>query len=99
MLNIELFRKVFSYVHITTSNTNKDRRMVRDFEQLPVLLFAGNINGGLGDSIDLLLTRVVLWSLPTEGYNHASHHISVGEVTAGWCVQCGTWLKAEQLDI
>lgn len=22
---------------------------------------------------------------PTEGYNHASHHVSVGEVTAGWC--------------
>lgn len=49
-------------MHITTSNTSKDRRVVRDFEQLPVLLFAGKVNGGSGECIDLLLTRVVLWS-------------------------------------
>lgn len=36
--------------------------MVQDFEQLPVLLFAGKVNGGLSESVNLLLTRVVLWS-------------------------------------
>lgn len=49
------------------------------------MLFAGKVNGGLGELIDLLLTRVMELSAPMEGYNHASHHISVGEVTAG-CV-------------
>lgn len=36
---------------------------------------------------------VVELSVPMEGYNHASHRISAGEVTVGWCVQCGTWLE------
>lgn len=41
--------------------------MVQPIEQLPVL-FAGKVNGGLAESVNLLLTRVVLWSLvlPTE---------------------------------
>lgn len=70
-------------VHSITFDTSRDCRMVQDFEQLPVLLFAGRVNGG-GESVNLLLTRVVEFSVPTEGYNHAIHHISVGEVTAGW---------------
>lgn len=43
-------------------DTSKDSRVVQDFEQLPVLLSAGTVNGGLGESVNLLLTRVVLWS-------------------------------------
>lgn len=55
-----------SNVHSITFDTSQDCRMVRDFEQLPVLLFAGKVNGW-GESVNLLLTRVVEFSVPTGG--------------------------------
>lgn len=68
-----------SYVHSITLDTSKDR-VVQDFEQLP-----GKVNGGLGETVYRwpVLCCVVELSVPTEGYNHAVHHVSGGEVTAG----------------
>lgn len=40
--------------------TSTSCRMAEDFEQLLVLLFAGIVNGCLGETTDVLLTRVVL---------------------------------------
>lgn len=45
------FQRDVSYVHSITFDISKDCRMVKDFEQLPVLLFAGLVNGGLGESV------------------------------------------------
>lgn len=80
-------QKDVPYVHGITFDTSSDCRMVRDFEKLPVVLFAGWVNGGLGESCKSTVDPcwVVELRVPTEGYNHASHHVSVGEVTAGWC--------------
>lgn len=72
---------------LTKAKTAEWDRILRSSQRLQVRVY-----GGLGDSANILMTRVALRSVcaPIEGYNHASHHDGV---------QRGTWPKAEQLDI